>query len=180
MGLIIIIKCLRTLSFGRSSRVILHSSEVTRTQVSHKGYVFQPNLRKCHLNVSYSKPNQFSSVAQSCLTLRPHGLQHTRPPCPSPNSGVYSDSLSFESVMPSNHLILCRPLLLPPSVFPSIRVFSNESVLRIKWPKYWSYSFSISPSNEYSGWVASKIGNSLEQKVLKISIIPAPAEVRTG
>ena len=60
---------------------------------------------------------------------------------------------SMESVMPSNHLILCRPLLLPPSIFPSISVFSNESVLHIRWPKYWSFSFSISPSNEYSGLV---------------------------
>ena len=59
--------------------------------------------------------------------------------------------LSTESVMPSNHLILCHPLPLPPSIFPSIRVFSNESVLHIRWPKYWSFSFSISPSNEYSG-----------------------------
>ena len=61
---------------------------------------------------------------------------------------------SIESVMPSNHLILCRLLLLPPSVFPSIRVFSNESVLRIRWPKYWSFSFSISSSNEYSGLIS--------------------------
>ena len=59
--------------------------------------------------------------------------------------------------MPSNHLILCRPLLLPPSIFPSIRVFSNESVLRIKWPKYWSFSFSISPSSEYSGLISFRI-----------------------
>ena len=58
--------------------------------------------------------------------------------------------MSIELVMPSNHLILCPPLLLPPSIFPSIRVFSNESVLCIRWPKYWSFSFSISPSNEYS------------------------------
>ena len=56
---------------------------------------------------------------------------------------------SVDSVMPSNHLILCHPLLLPPSIFPSIKVYSNESVLRIRWPKYWSFSFSISPSNEY-------------------------------
>ena len=62
--------------------------------------------------------------------------------------------MSIESVMPSNHLLLCRPLLLPPSIFPSIRVFSNESVLRIRWPKYWSFSFSISPSNEYSGLIS--------------------------
>ena len=58
--------------------------------------------------------------------------------------------MSIKSVMPSNHLILCHPLLLPPSIFPSIRVFSNESVLLIRWPKYWSFSFSISPSNKYS------------------------------
>ena len=61
--------------------------------------------------------------------------------------------MSIESVMPSNHLILCRPLLLLPSIFPSIRVFSKESVLSIRWPKYWSFSFSISPSNEYSGLI---------------------------
>ena len=61
------------------------------------------------------------------------------------------------SVMPSNHLILCRPLLLLPSIFPSIRVFSNESVLHIRWPKYWSFSFSISPSNEYSGLISFRM-----------------------
>ena len=65
--------------------------------------------------------------------------------------------MCIESVMPSNHLIRCRPLLLPPSVFPSIRVFSHESALHIKWPKYWSFSFSISPSNEYSGLISFRI-----------------------
>ena len=65
--------------------------------------------------------------------------------------------MSIESVMPSNHLILCRPLLLLPSILPSIRVFSNESVLRIRWPKYWSFSFSISPSNEYSGLISLRM-----------------------
>ena len=64
--------------------------------------------------------------------------------------------MSIMSVMPSNHLILCQPLLLPASVFPSIRVFSSESVLRITWPKCWSFSFSISPSNEYSGLISSR------------------------
>ena len=64
---------------------------------------------------------------------------------------------SIESVMPSNHLILCRPLLLPPSIFPNIRVFSNESALLIRWPQYWSLSFSISPSNEYSGLISFRI-----------------------
>ena len=65
--------------------------------------------------------------------------------------------ISIESMMPSNHLIFCRPLLLPPSIFPSIRGFSNESVLRIRWPEYWSFSFSINPSNEYSGLISFKI-----------------------
>ena len=65
--------------------------------------------------------------------------------------------MSIESVMPSKHLILCHPLLLPPSIFPSIRVFSNESVLRIRWPKYWSFNFSISPSNEYSGLISFRM-----------------------
>ena len=65
--------------------------------------------------------------------------------------------LSIELMMPSNHLILCHPLLLLPSIFPSIRVFSNESALCIRWPKYWSFSFSISPSNEYSGLISFKI-----------------------
>ena len=103
---------------------------------------------------------RFSSVqfSRSFMSdsLQPHGLQHARLSCPSPTPGVYSN-LSIESVMPSNHLILCRPLLLLPSIFPSIRIFSNESVLRIRWPKDWSFSFRISPFNEYSdrfplGW----------------------------
>ena len=65
--------------------------------------------------------------------------------------------MSIESVIPSNHLILCCPLLLPPSIYPSIGVFSNESVLHIRWPKYWSFSFSISPSNEYSGLISFRM-----------------------
>ena len=65
--------------------------------------------------------------------------------------------MSIESVMPSNHLILCCPLLLPPSIFPSIMVFSNESVLHIRWQKYWSFSFNISPSNEYSGLISFRM-----------------------
>ena len=65
--------------------------------------------------------------------------------------------MSIESVMPSNHLILCHPLLLLPSIFPSIRVFSNESALHIRWPKYWSFSFSMCPSNEYSGLISFRV-----------------------
>ena len=70
------------------------------------------------------------------------------------NSWSLLKLMSIKSVMPSNHLILCHPLLLPPSIFPSIRIFSDESVLHIRWPKYWSFSFSISPSNEYSGMIS--------------------------
>ena len=81
--------------------------------------------------------------------------------CSMPLSLTVSQSLlklmSIESVMPSNHLVLCRPLLLLPSIFPSIRVFSKESTLCIRWPKYWSFSFSISPSNEYSGLISFRI-----------------------
>ena len=95
---------------------------------------------------------QFSHSVMSD-SLRPHESQHIRPPCPSPTPGVYPNSCPFESVMPSNHLILCYPLLLLPSIFPSIRVFSNESALRFKWPKYWSFSFNISPSSEHSGLI---------------------------
>ena len=86
-----------------------------------------------------------------------HELEHTRPPCPSPTPRVYSNSCVIESVMPSNHLILCRPLLLLLSIFPSIRVFSSESVLCIRWPKYWSFSFIMSPSNEHSGLISFRI-----------------------
>ena len=73
------------------------------------------------------------------------------------NSWSLLKLMSIELVMPSNHHILCRPLLLLPSIFPSIRVFSNESVLSIRWPKYWNFSFSISPSNEYSGLISFRI-----------------------
>ena len=89
-------------------------------------------------------------------SLRPHESQHSRPPCPSPTPGVHSDSTSIESVMPSSHLIFCRPLLLLPQIPPSIRVFSNESTLHMRWPKYWSFSFSISPSNEHPGLISSE------------------------
>ena len=85
-------------------------------------------------------------------SLRPHESQHARPPCPSPTPGVHPDSCpSIELVMPSTHLILCCPLLFLPLVPPSIRGFSNESTLHMRWPQYWSFSFSTSPSNEHPG-----------------------------
>ena len=94
---------------------------------------------------------QFSSVAQSCPTLqRQASLSIT-------NSRSLLKLMSIKSVMPFNHLILCHPLLFPPSIFSSIRVFSNESVLCIKWPKDWSFSFSITPYKQYLGLISFKI-----------------------
>ena len=89
-------------------------------------------------------------------SFRPHGLQHARPPCPSPSWSLLK-LMSIESVMPSNHRILCHPLLLLPSIFPSIRVFWNESALPIRWPKYWSFNFSISPFNEHPGLISFRM-----------------------
>ena len=100
---------------------------------------------------------QFSSVTQLCLILC-NPMNHSTPGLP-----VHHQLLEFTQthvhvlVMPSNHLILCRPLLLLPSIFPSIRVFSNESVFCIKWPKYWSFRFSTSPANEYSGLISFRM-----------------------
>ena len=102
----------------------------------------------------------FSSVAQSCSTpwtgvvVQVHGLQHSRLPSPSPTPRACLNS-SIKSVMPSNPLIICHPFFFLPSVFPSIRVFSNESTFCIRWSKYWS--FSISPSNEQSGLISYRI-----------------------
>ena len=98
-----------------------------------------------------------SRFSQSCSTLC-HPMD-----CSMPGFHVHHNSwsllklMSIESVMPSNHLILCCPLLLLPSIFPSIRVFSNESVLRIRWPKYWSFSFNLSPSNEHPGLISFRM-----------------------
>ena len=89
-------------------------------------------------------------------SLPPHELQNARHPCSSPNPGACS-LMSIESVMPSNHLTLCCPFLYLPSILPSIRVFSNELVLWITWPKYWSFSFNINPYNEYSGLISFTI-----------------------
>ena len=90
-------------------------------------------------------------------SLRPHGLQHAGASLSITNSQSLLELMSIESVMLSNHLGLCCPLLLLTSIFPSIRIFSNESVLLIRWPKYCSFSFNISPSNEYSGLISFRI-----------------------
>ena len=98
-----------------------------------------------------------SSVAQLCPALCHPWTAACQVSLSITNSQSLLKLMSIESVMPSNHLILCHPFLLLPSIFPSIRVFSNESVLCIKWPKYWSFSFNISPSNEYSGLISFRI-----------------------
>ena len=100
---------------------------------------------------------QFSSVAQSCPTLRLHELQHVQASLSITNSQSLLKLMSIKWVMLSNHLILCHPHLLLLSIFPNSRVFSNELVLYIRWPKYCSFRFSISPSSEYSGLISFRI-----------------------
>ena len=129
-------------------KVSLHSNPKKRQ--------YQRMLKLPH-NCTHLSKVQFSSVTQACLTIcKPWTLA-----CQTSLSFTKSRSLlklmSIESVMPSNHLILCCPLLLLPSIFPSIGVFSNESVLHIRWPKYWSFSFNISPSNEYPGLISFRM-----------------------
>ena len=102
------------------------------------------------------KVHQFSCRSVVSDSLQPHESQHARPPCPPPSPGDHSDT-SIESVMPSSHLILCRPLLLLPQLPSSIKVFSSESTLCMRWPKYWSFSVSISPSNEHPGLISFRI-----------------------
>ena len=105
----------------------------------------------------HSHSSVFSSVAQSCPTVC-HPRNAVRQASLSIiNSRSLLKLMSIKSVMPSNHLLLCHPLILPPSIIPSMRVFSNETVFRIRWPKFWSSSFSISPSNEYSGLISFRM-----------------------
>ena len=104
---------------------------------------------------------KFSSIhfSRSVVSdsLQPHELCNARPPYPSPTSRSSLKLTSIELMMPSSHLILCHPLLLLPQIPPSIRVFSNESTLCMRWPKYWSFSFSISPSKEHSGLISFRM-----------------------
>ena len=104
--------------------------------------------------LAYAQLLQFSRLVQ--LFVTPWTAAH-QASLSITNSQSLPKLISIESVMPSNHLILCRPLLLPPSIIPSIRVFSNESVLCMRWPKYWSFSFSITPSNEHRGLISFRM-----------------------
>ena len=106
---------------------------------------------------SYSRSDQIRSVAQSCPTLC-NPMNRSMPGLPLPHQlPEFTQTHSIETVMPSSHLILCRPLLLLPPISPSIRAFSKESALCIRWRKYWSFSFNISPSNEYSGLISFRV-----------------------
>ena len=115
-----------------------------------------PLLMQCNINLFYSCFCSCSSLSPVWLFVTPWtaAVQATLSII---NSQILPKLMSIESMMPSNHLILCHPLLFLPSIFPSIRVFSNESVLSIRWPKYWSFSLSISPSNEYSGLISFRM-----------------------
>ena len=108
-------------------------------------------------NWTYIVHSHFSSVSQSCPTLVTQWTAASQASFSITKSQSPPKPMSIESVMPSTHLILCHLLLLLPSIFPSIRVFSNESAHHIKWPKYWSFSFNISPSNKYSGLISFRI-----------------------
>ena len=122
-----------------------------------EGFSSSLTLNKLVIISSPKKVIQFSSVTQSCLILCSL-MDYSTPAFLSiTNSWSLLKLMSIELLMPSNHLILCRPLLLWPSIFPSIRVFSNVSVLPIRRPKYWSFGFSISPSNEYSGLISFRM-----------------------
>ena len=110
-------------------------------------------MKRCSTSLAISSV-QFLNCVQLFATHEPPARQAS---LFSTNSQRLPKLMSIESVMPSNHLIICRPLLLLPSIFPSIRIFSNELVLRIRWPKYWSFSFSISPSNEHPGLISFRM-----------------------
>ena len=111
-------------------------------------------IKKWKLSSAFSSVQYSHSVVSD--SLRPHGLQHARLPFQHRQLPELAQTHVHQSVMPSSHLVLCRPLLLP-LIFPSIRVFSNKLLLHIRWPKYWSFSFSISPSKEYSELISFRI-----------------------
>ena len=125
--------------------------------LKHRGFAGVHLFLFCSWSFNYTDGYQFSSIAQSCLTLC-DPVNCSTPGLPvHPNSQSSLKLTSIKSVMPSSHLILYRPLFLLPPIPPSIRVFSNESVLCIRWPKYWSFSFSISPSSEYLGLISFRM-----------------------
>ena len=154
---------------GSSVFVIFQARILDRVAISYSRESPQPGIEPISLASPALAGGCFTTgatwEARFLIVIVVHSLSKSCPTicspmdCSMPSFPVLHYLLKFtqtsiESVMPSNHLILCHPLLLLPSIFPSVRVFSNESALRIWWPKYWSFSFSISPSNEYSGFIS--------------------------
>ena len=138
--------------FGFSSNVWMWELDYKESWVP-KNWCFWTVMLEKTLRVPWTARRSNQSV-QLLSHVR---LWHARLPCPSPSPGVCSNSVSIELMMPSSHLVLYCPLLFLLSIFSSIRVFSNESTLQIRWPKYWSSSFSLSPSSEYSGLISFRI-----------------------
>ena len=138
---------------------ILNLLQYSTTQpvvlVGYLGYLIGLTNSLSEQNSFVWRGLQFSSVAQSCPTLC-DPMDRSTPGLPT-NSRSLLKLISVKSVMPSNHLILCHPFLLAPSIFPSIKVFSSESAIPIRWPQYWSFSFNIIPSNEYSRMISFRI-----------------------
>ena len=123
----------------------------------HHPFILWSSYCLCHGKLFKVRHSQFSSVAQSCPTLCDSMNRSSQASLSVTNSRSPPKPMFIESVMPSNHLIFCRPLLLLPSIFASIRVFSNESAFLIRWPKYWSFSFKVSPSNEHPGLISFRM-----------------------
>ena len=147
-------------------------------RVSQCSFVYECCCRQLLICLSLSISatlNRFSSV-QTLSRIQLFATPWTaarQAPRSITNSHSLLNLMSIKSVMPSNHLPLCPPLLLPPSIFPSIRVFSNELVFHIRWPKYWSFRFNISPSNEYSGMISFKM-DWLDLLVVQGTLKPSP------
>ena len=142
------------ISFSKISFLKIKNRATIWSSNPTPGYVLG-KMKTFIWNDTYT-PIFISSVTQSCPTLC-DPMNHSTPGLPIANSWSLPKLMPTESVIPSNHLILCRPLLLLPSIFPSIRVFSSESVLHTRWRKYWSFSFNISPSNEHPGLISFRM-----------------------
>ena len=138
---------------GREEKLMSCTLSGNVNSYSHYGRPYGDSIKKKKKKLVIKPPSvqfSYSATSDSFWPHEPHTLSNT-------NSWSPLKPMSIESVMPSNHLILCFPLLLLPSIFPSIVVFSNESALHIRWPKYWNFSFNISPSNEHSGLISFRI-----------------------
>ena len=147
-----------TMRVSKAGRGMRDELRTGQRLLSTEARCWIPDNSSCssQLWATFDNLHQFSSVTQSRPTLRPHESQHTRPPCPSPTPGVHPNPCPLTRWCHPT-ISSCHPLLLLPSIFPSIRVFSNELALRIRWPKDWSFSFNISPSKEHPGLISFRM-----------------------